>query len=41
MKIYIYTHMKHFAIHQKHNTVNQLYFNKIKLQKSPKRINNN
>lgn len=33
--------MKHFAIHQKHNIVNQSYFNKIKCQKSLKRINNN
>ena len=27
--IHIYTHMSHYAVQQKHNTVNQLYFNKI------------
>ena len=27
--IYIYIYLYHFAVHMKHNIVNQLYFNKI------------
>ena len=29
MYLYTYIYMNHFAVHNKHNIVNQLYFNKI------------
>ena len=32
MWIYIYIKLNHFAVHLKHNTVNQLGFNKVFLK---------